>query len=204
MIRRSGYFLCLLVLALAACSGTGKRGSATVAAFDFGEVEVAAEASRLPLPLGLEVKAPPWLDSGALHYRLRYADPGRLHEYAQARWVGPPSQLLQQALAQRYALDTGKGGAPCLLRVDIDEFAQVFTSAQASHGKLQVRLTLLDRRRWPLAETARGIVVPAPTPDAQGGRIALRTAVRQLGEQVETWLATVRDRSEAGVCGWRR
>lgn len=182
-MRKISLVCCLL---LAACVTTGKRGNERpMAVYDLG-----GPASRLaathPLPaMAVDVHAPDWLDSLGIEYRLAYAEPARLRDYSQARWAGPPATLIQQRLIQALGfLPAGQGGAKCLLRVDIDEFSQIFDAVEQSRGVLEARLTFLDRGRHSLLARRLTIEQPAPTPDAKGGVAALARAVEKLTVEV--------------------
>ncbi|MBS1191819.1 MAG: hypothetical protein H6R10_3611 [Rhodocyclaceae bacterium] len=181
--------LLVLCLVLTGCVTAGKRGSdAGPAVYDLGPpAERQPAAAGLP-PLAVDIRAPYWLDSLGIGYRLAYAEPGRLRDYARARWAAPPATLMQQRLAQQLGLiPVGQGGARCLVRIDLDEFSQVFTMPQESRGVLQARVVLLDGTRKQLAETALKIEKAAPSQDSRGGVAALEAAVAQLGTDLGRW-----------------
>lgn len=180
--------LILLCLVLGGCLTTGKRGGdAPMAVYDLGLPATRAATSDR-VPLGIEVRAPYWFDSLTIEYRLAYAEPARLREYAQARWAGPPAKLLEQRLVQALGLlPAGQGGARCLVRLDVEEFSQVFASAASSQGVLVARATLLDRSRSRLAELPVKLEKPSPTPDSRGGVAALTAAVEQLVADLAAW-----------------
>lgn len=175
-------------LALAGCFTAGRGGDGPLAVYDLGPLDSdQAVASRVP-PLAVQVQAPDWLDSAGIAYRLAYAEPGRLQEYAQARWVAPPAALMEQRLLQRGGLvPAGQGGGTCLLRIDLDEFSQIFATPQASQGVLRARLAVLDSRRHRLAEKAVTIRKTAPSQDFRGGVAALGEAVQELGVDIQRW-----------------
>ena len=130
--------LCLLV---SACFTSGKRGGdVAMATYDFGPAVPRLLAEPRKQALAVEVRAPLWFDSLGIDYRLLYVDAARLREYARARWAGPPAQLIQQRLMQQLDLvRAGQGQARCLLRVEITEFSQVFSSPESSKGILRGR-----------------------------------------------------------------
>ena len=192
----------LSCFALSACFTAGKRGGdASPAIYDLGPPAARQAAPGLP-PLAVEIRAPYWLDSLAIHYRLAYAEPGRLRDYAQARWAAPPATLMQQRLAQQLGLTpVGQGGTSCLLRIELDEFAQVFPAPQESRGELQARLVLFDRSRNRLAEQAVKIGKPAPSQDSRGGLAALAAAVEQLGRDIGRWREELAGSGQFKTCG---
>jgi ABC-type uncharacterized transport system auxiliary subunit len=139
-------------------------------------------------PLALEVRAPMWFDSMGIDYRLAYVDAARLREYAKARWAGPPAQLLQQRLGQQLGLSpSGQGQSRCLLRIEIAEFSQVFSSPERSLGIVQGRAILLDHSRRQVSELPISLEKPAASPDARGGVGALTAAVDQLVTDLASW-----------------
>lgn len=194
--------LLISCLLLSACFTAGKRGGdASPAVYDLGPPAARQSASGIQ-PLAIEVRAPYWLDSLGIHYRLAYAEPGRLREYAQARWAAPPATLVQQRLAQQLGLvPMGQGGAGCLLRLELDEFSQVFAAPQESHGVLQARLALFDRSRNRLAERTVKIERPAPSQDSRGGLAALSAAVEQLGGELGRWQEELAGGGRLKSCG---
>ena len=191
----------IFVVALGACSAP--RG-VTTAVYDFGPgvVEPQPQNRMAPLPLLVmaDVQAPLALEGSAVLYRLNYTDGQLLRPYAQARWSMPPAQLLRQQLratlsAQRPILNANEGGpspaGALVLRMELEEFSQLFDSPQASRGVLRVRATLL--RAGPGGESlvAQRTVVassPAPTPDAAGGVRALTVAAQSAITQLDDWV----------------
>ena len=198
--------LCALATLLAACSALPSRPSRPVM-YDFGPgpLTVAApDTARLPLALG-EVEPAGVLDgSTAVLYRLAYSDAQQLRPYAQARWSMPAAQLVRQRLRdqlgqQRNILSIGESAAqartqgvqPLLLRVDLDEFSQLFDSPIHSVGLLRLRVTLVEST--PAGERLLGqrqVIVqhPAPSPDAPGGVQALATATDTAAQEIAHWL----------------
>lgn len=181
--------LVLLCLALGGCLTTGKRGGdAAMAVYDFGPPpRHVVQPSGMP-PLAIEVRAPYWFDSLGIEYRLAYSDPARLRDYGQARWAGPPATLMEQRLIQSLGLvPTGQGGARCLIRIDLEEFSQVFASPSSSEGVLAGKAFLLDRGRSRQEELSLRIGKPAPTADSRGGVAALTAAVDQAVADLAAW-----------------
>ena len=184
----------LSVLSLGGCAGT-VRGKAPVAVYDFGQpVRVGAgnaeaEKGGLAGRLALDVRAAPWLDGTGIDYRLAYGDPLRRSQYADSRWAAQPALLLAQQLRRQIgfaAVDSV--AADCVLRVELQEFSQVFATPLASQGVLQGQVSLIDGKRRLIAGQALNIERPAPTPDAAGGVQALVAAGEELGKQLAAWL----------------
>lgn len=200
-MRRLLLLLCCL-LSLSACLTTGKRGGDTaIASYDFGAAPAALVPVPRKLPLAVEVRAPLWFDTLGIDYRLGYAEPARLREYAVSRWAGPPALLIQQRMMQQLALSMpGQSRTVCVLRFDISEFSQLFTTPQQSAAVLQGRLLLLDRGRRQVAEKNVDIRVPVQQPNAQGGVLGLTSAVDLLNRQILAWEGEWPEAEATRVC----
>lgn len=172
---------CITALFLASCMGSpGYQGD--VARFDFGP--------RTTMPVNqigiarIDVTTPAWLGGSAMEYRLLYADAARRLEYSESRWAAPPAELLKQSLEHRLAA----GGGRCRLRIDLDEFIQVFDSPQSSRVVVEGRVTLLMDQDV-LGERGFGLSPTAPAANAKGGVVAAAVAINTLGDDLATWLA---------------
>jgi len=192
---RSGtVFLCAL---LAAACSLPLNERPEVAAYDFGPAPALKEGGpRLRQPvLVYDVSGPAWMDTSAIHYRLVYRDASRAQAYAGSRWVMPPAALLSGRLRQRLAA-TGGGviqptdglRAPAALRVELDEFTQVFDAENRSRGVVRLRASLLAPRAL-IAQKSFSVERPADSQDAVGGVRALTAASDDALEQVVQWVA---------------
>jgi ABC-type uncharacterized transport system auxiliary subunit len=186
-MRRLLILLCCCVLA--ACYGGGRKGGGeALAVHDFGPPAARLADGGGLAGFALEVRAPLWVDSLGIGYRLLYADPSRLREYTRARWAGPPAQLVYQRLMQELPLvPHGQARARCVLRVEIDEFSQLFSSPDESRAVLQGRLVALDRTRGKVDLRDLHIEKPAPSADSQGAVLALTAAVNALAVEIVGW-----------------
>lgn len=175
--------------------------------YDFGPVEMQAAAATmqrgaLVLP---EVEVSGILETTALLYRLGYDDPHQLRPYAFARWSAPPGQLLRQRLRDvigrdRPVLDAsaaaalarrGSGNPPPVLRVELEEFSQLFDSPGESKGVLRLRCTLLENTAGGerlVAQRSFNVQRPAPSADAPGGVRALAAATDAAAQDIASWL----------------
>ena len=199
----------VMVAGLSACALPVPPTRAVV--YDFGPGAVAATpanrmASLAPIALA-EVESSSALDSTAVLYRLAYADAQAVRPYAQARWSMAPAQLIRQRLrehlgARRAVLNTGEGSvidgvktSPWQLRIELEEFSQLFESATTSTGLLRFRATVVQAT--PQGEKLigqRSVIVqrPAPSPDVAGGVRALTAATDAAVLEVDQWLAQLR------------
>jgi cholesterol transport system auxiliary component len=179
---------------LAGCSGLS-LAPRPMAFYDLG----LAEPQPLPsaaVPAQVEVKAPSWLDSSAMQYRLAWNDPDRRRAYGESRWAAPPAQLLAASLRRALSAE-GAGGGNCRLRVELDEFVQHFDSEVSSSAQIVVRAELLARQgEVPLATRGFAIGEAAASADARGGVAAFRYATRQLVADLAGWLSEL-DRDPA-------
>jgi cholesterol transport system auxiliary component len=174
----------LAALALAGCVPNNVRQN-EAAVFDFG---AGAAGWSAPALRRLDVAAPSWLGTRAMQYRLAYGDANRRLAYADSRWAAPPAELLERALRRR-AVDAGaQAPSNCRLRIELDEFVQVFDTAQASRQLIAVRARLLSRGEQPLAARAFAVELPAGD-DARGGVVATAAAVQELGDRLAAWVA---------------
>jgi cholesterol transport system auxiliary component len=191
LARPGAALLAALTLTLASgCAGT--PAALANIRYDFGPGTPAVSAGSGPALKVLDVTAPDVLDSDKLNYRLAYADAQRLASYRDSRWTAPPAQLLTQrlrgALAARGTVLEGADGvrAP-VLKVELDEFEQVFDGRSESHAAVTARATL-TRDGKVLSQRTFVSRAPSSTPDAAGGARALATASDGLVAQLVAWL----------------
>ncbi|MBM3346176.1 MAG: hypothetical protein FJY55_06765 [Betaproteobacteria bacterium] len=145
--RRGAAAALLAGVLLASCTlGPGARQEP--ASYDFGGPPAAAVTVKLTRPLLVfDVVVPAWLDTAEIHYRLAYSDATRPRAYANSRWVMPLSPLLSQRLRQQFAATSSAGvlapadglRTPHSLRVEIEDFTQVFDAPARSRVVLRAR-----------------------------------------------------------------
>lgn len=181
------------------------------AVYDFGpgplSIPAAHDATKLAPLAVAEIEGNAALDSTAVLYRLAYADAQQLKAYALARWSMTPAELVRQRLrdhlGQRRALiNPGEGGlsdsttgptsrTPLTLRIELEEFSQLFTTPDKSVGLLRLRATLVQPS--PTGEklvAQRSVMVQrsASTADAPGGVRAMTAATDAAVQELEAWL----------------
>ncbi|MEN5180685.1 ABC-type transport auxiliary lipoprotein family protein [Comamonas testosteroni] len=208
-VRRALMAVGVLAL-LAGCSALPQK-PAPVARYDFGlqasqTAGAAVPKASVQAPLVLaKVRASGMPEASAsILYRLAYANDRELRPYTQARWTAPAEQLIQQrvrdTLAQQRAVLLDDDGAtqalqlpalPAMLRLEVEEFSQVFDSSTSSRGVLRMRATLTEvtprGEKW-LGQQVFSLSQPAASADAAGGTAALATAVTEAAQQLDAWL----------------
>lgn len=180
--------------------------------YDFGPGVASAPAARAPGAQRAVVVPEVVTVHGAsadraLVYRLAYANAQQLRPYSLARWSHPPALLLTQALRARLGQEWAVlsadsaglmqvgGHVPDVLRVELEEFSQVFDSPEASHALVRLRASLSGSVDGVAQLRAQRLFVvrrPAATPDAAGGARALADAATQLADELAQWLAQMR------------
>ena len=197
--------LLVLLLALAGCKALPSKPTQQTM-YDFGpatpyEGTVSAQRPALLLP---DVEVTGILETPALLYRLAYENPHQLMPYAFARWSAPPGQLLRQRLRDvlgrdRPVLDNAGGAAlarrggtpPPVLRVELEEFSQLFDAPADSKGVVRLRCTLLENTAGGerlVAQRSFDVQRPAPSADAAGGVRALTAATEAAAQEIAAWL----------------
>lgn len=189
----------LIVLLLLGGCAVGARNTPPLAVYDFGLPAARLSATESWPRVALEVKSPVWFDSLNIDYRLAYDNPLKQREYADSRWAGAPGVLLAQRMRQQLGTVNESGGSACLLRVELQEFSQVFVSPLQSHALVQANVQLLDARRQLLATRQLAVERPAPSADAAGGVAALVAAGNEFGGQLAAWLES--DDAARKACG---
>lgn len=194
-----------LVLACAGCGGISPSSSSSDAVqYDFGSMPAGKPVQGLSQSLVVyDVNAPGWLDSPFIYYRLAYQDAARPQAYADSRWVGSPADLIGGRIRARLAA-AGKGGvvhpadstrASYALRVELDEFIQVFDAPGKSRAVVRLRASVLGKNAL-IAQKSFGVERAAATPDAEGGVRALIAASDEALDQLVTWtVASLKDQA---------
>jgi cholesterol transport system auxiliary component len=187
--------LAATVAALAACAA---NPGAPPAEYDFGiGGATLEEPPRLRREITVaEATAPAWLDSSVIVYRLAYRDAAQPRAYVESRWVAPPAALFTAQLRQRLVATTRSGvlvpgdgvRTTATLRVELQEFSQVFDSPERSRAVVRVRAVLVSGGQL-VAQTSFSVDRPAPSPDAAGGARALALAADAAIDRLIGWTA---------------
>ena len=205
--------LASIAVSLAACSSLPDKPSRPVS-YDFGAgllTPPSQDVSPALPPIALaDIDSAGVPDTAAITYRLQYTDAQQLRPYANARWSLPPAQLVRQRVRERLGqnrpvLDADdllsqkriEGSLPRILRLQMEEFSQVFQSPGQSEGVLRLRATLVDNAPQGERFVGQRVFVlrrPAVTADAAGGVQALTAATDAAADEIEAWLARLAPR----------
>ncbi len=185
-----------LFLLLSACAGPGTGVRPMVYDFGPGPATGATTAGGIQGPtLRIEmIDANPALESTAMLYRLAYANSQQLQPYALARWSMTPSQLLGQRvrehLSQRYTLlrPGDKDAGARTLRIELDEFSQLFTAPDSSVALLRLRASVTPTGTTAAAQRSIIVQRSAPSADAPGGARAMSVATEVALQELDLWL----------------
>ena len=132
-----------------------------------------------------------------IYFRLAYANEQQPRPYASSRWAMPPAQLFGQRLKSRLAQAGGVVLAAAdgainvpLLRVEADDFTQIFSSPAQSGAHIALRASVFDGRAL-VAQKSFMHQAPAPSPDAAGGAKAMVAASDAVITDMMGWLASL-------------
>jgi cholesterol transport system auxiliary component len=193
----------LTVFASVLASGCASKPDNQRALYDLGPLRTTASAAQTGTALKLppvsvaEVNMPAWLDSPLMYYRLSYANEQQPRPYATNRWIAPPGRLFAERLKSRIANAGGtvlsaSDGATGVrtLRIEADDFSQVFSAPGQSAGHIALRASVLNGRVLVSQKTFEQSA-PAPSADAEGGAKALAMASDAIIAQMITWLGSL-------------
>ena len=88
-------------------------------------------------------------------------------------------------------LDPGESAVPLTLRVELQEFSQIFDTAETSSGLVRLRATLVEAKGGADRLVAQKVFVvqrPAVSADAPGGVRALKAATDAAVDEIGAWL----------------
>jgi cholesterol transport system auxiliary component len=201
-VKKSAFVLLSTAALLSLIACATPQPPAPKAVFDFGPAQAnvanvassVSSAPRYPAIALPEIEAGAGLDSPALLYRLQYQDAQQLRPYAQARWSVPPAQLVRTRLRDALALEMPvlplEGAAPWTLRIELDEFSQVFATPESSQGWVRLRTSVMKNEQL-IAQTWISARANAPSQDAAGGVRALAAATDDAVKQITAWVISL-------------
>lgn len=200
---RKLYIFLIICLTATGCT-IAPQAKTPVSVYDFG-LQQSSNTHKMPIQqqelwsslLISEAKSPIWLDSQAIQYRLAYLDPTQSYTYANSRWAASPATLLTHqirnhisAVTNDKVISTSDGTrTDFTLRLELEEFSQVFDTVDTSHVVIKLRASLVRRSSRSLkAQRNFNIEQAAPTANAAGAVQALTKTSKQLTENLITWL----------------
>ncbi len=200
---RKLYIFLIICLTGTGCTIT-PHTKTPVSIYDFG-IQQDSNAHSIPAQqqelwsslLISEAKSPIWLNSKAIQYRLAYLDPAQSYTYANSRWAAAPATLLTHqirnyisAVTNDKVISTSDGTrTDFTLRLELEEFSQVFDTVDTSHVVIKLRASLVHRgSRLLKAQHNFNIEQATPTANAAGAVQALTKSSKQLTENLIAWL----------------
>lgn len=199
MMRPIGTITMIAFVALiSACTTT----TASLKTFDFGlpvaratEAKMSVESAVTPLSFKLaDISVSNNLDTEAMHYRLLYNNAQELLPYTQSRWSMPPAQLLSQRI-KSYINNLGGMVVSAnessydlpILRIELEEFSQHFTSPSTSYALVQLRASFTHHNRV-IAQKLFSAKTNSSSADAAGGAQAMPLATDLLLSELTAWI----------------
>ena len=144
-----------------------------------------------------EITSPIWLNNQEIHYRLAYYDPAQLYFYANSRWAAAPAALLTRQISNhiqsntKFEVVSSVDGiqAEYTLHATLEDFSQIYESADTSHANIHLHVTLIERRTRTL-QSQRNFIIQktAPTANAAGAVHALIEASNELNHEITDWI----------------
>lgn len=193
--------LTLFVIGLLQACASGSQTASL--SYDFGPLNTERTAhneqmdapSKIAITISLaDVSAPITLDTNAMLYRLVYDNAQLLRPYALHHWSMPPAQLFAQRFKSKIAaagatvVDVADGVADlAILKIELDEFSQVFTSTTQSEAKMTLRASLIKKNKL-IAQHYFAAATASVSADASGGAKAMQLTADRNISAILAWL----------------
>lgn len=192
---RAGTFAAVLML----CACAIERPESVVPVeYDFGPPPSYArgDASIPGVVLVAAVRAPAWIDSDGIVYRLLYDGAAKPQSYGMSRWAAEPPSLLADRLTSRLAAVSKGVVSPAFgarsdytVTVELEDFSQQFNAPGHSRVLLRARATLLASDPRVLLAQRVFELERAAEPNAPGAVKALAQATDAFLDQLVPWIA---------------
>jgi cholesterol transport system auxiliary component len=166
--------------------------------YDFGPPPSHARSNpAIPATLLVTpVRAPSWLDESGIVYRLLHEDSSRPRVYAMSRWSASPAALITDRVYGRFAAASQGAVAPGFsaqsdytIRLELEDFSQHFTAADASRVFLKMRASLLSSAERRLVAQREFEVSRPAASNAAGAVNSLTEAVDAFTDELVRWTA---------------
>ena len=190
----------LIISTLNACVSLNKT-KPNMAVYDFG-LSVPSEGNQSESNQQLTLKilldepvAAESLNHNKIRYRLNYQNPLRVFYYTESRWAATPSELFSSKLSKM--VNVAKNSMPCSLKFKIEAFDHVFQTPSASESFVQLSVSLIEKKSKKIISSQLITEsVTSPSPNAQGGAVALQQASENALKKVINWGNMMADDSE--------
>lgn len=140
------------------------------------------------------IESSPIFSSEAMWYRLTHKNSQELRSFSESKWSMQPAQLIQEnthrfLMRQGYIVANNSDGVKDLpiLKLNLDEFSQHFSSETSSSAVLHIRASLIHKQTL-LAQKQFHIHKPSSTANAYGGAQAMQLAQDQFMQELQLWL----------------
>ena len=124
-----------------------------------------------------------------MHYRLSWRNAAEIAAFANSRWAASPAELFRKQLLRA----ANEQPAKCGLRVEIQEFTQVFTAKEASEARVELRAWVGTAPGRPVASRVWLVIEPNAGPDAVSGAAAMARSVNRMIGEIGGWIAAQAD-----------
>lgn len=194
--KLSTYLLLASLTLLQACASTTSVGRAT---YDFGLAPAvlapSASTPNLKLAISLaDISTPVVLEGNTMFYRLAYDNVQQLRPYAAQQWSMPPAQLLNTRIKSHIvatggtvvSVADGVSDLP-ILKIELEEFSQVFSNASNNQAQLSFRASLVKRNKL-IAQRNFNVSKAASSADAAGGARAMQLLTDETITNMLLWL----------------
>jgi cholesterol transport system auxiliary component len=180
LARRPPFLAVALLLAIFTGCSLWPEAPEPPSRHDFGPFAPARQSFPWSAVL---VTSPEWLEDSGIDYRFLYANPTERHIYTRDQWVAAPALLLQQRLNRGQ-----RPGSP-RLRIDLEEFEQVFDRPGQSRVVIALKATIETGASGDLG-AARDFRFQSPTPtaDAAGALHVFPILIRQAEAALRDWV----------------
>lgn len=187
------HFVWVSCLVLAGC-GVGQSGP-VMNQLDLGALPTDTSAQNPAPNSRLAVAVPSGSSIGLVQTTAvvwRLGANGAPQTYASFKWVAPPATMLRQRLIDRLSrqgpvLQSGFGDKTPVLRINLQQFEQVFQSNGQSEAVVTLQV-VLTRGLTILGSDVLYERVPAQSADAVAGAQALGIASNLVADRVATWV----------------
>lgn len=139
------------------------------------------------------VRAPTWLDTTEIRYRLLYQDPTRLRAYAYHQWIASPVALIEHRLREwliKFSQEEKLGSTAVpshQLNLELNTFEQIFDSPNTARAVIRLRAVLIPTNQAGSVVEQDFIVQRQCPPHVQGAITTLAALVDTILQDILQW-----------------